>query len=1063
MRFSSLFGSPLEVRPNKRDEPKFIAVIYVILSLSFTLQLASASLNSPVSTIVNDSSHRYENQSKFDPTLEQSSNGSFYKSYEKLRWTRENDEVSTVGRILKPDIDVVTVKQRKMLEYSPSYDIIPDIELGDHSRWSLKAGEVSSMDSHEFKQNLDKLEGIVKRKQKQLRKTKHNEDAKLSNKTLSSRSSESLENDIKTINVLINMLTLANTKLMEQRNILGTKNTTYLTDKQQDDGWTGRRNSEMQLASDLITSKLPASNPTSKQRGVTKRPKAANLVNSSARTNSTTQKTTSSSTATTTLRPNEKSKSKGRKATGGKKVMKKKAEVASEDANLVRPGYSSGRGLGSSEALRRASTVDSERINSSKGQTDLKHSPGGHYPEVFASSPMVQNNGLDLMQQHRPIVAQDLLNMHHHHQQQQHPTGSPHYPYNNRLPVENMFISRHPLQQQQEYQDQSPLYDHFHRQRQILGGSTPIPFGGTTEIPTPTTMQPQANGGKDDVNPEFENTKDPTTPMVPPYNGHSMRDRLPGPITGDPRRRQQHQHQHQQHPTLEALSQQYGEPKTGGVHPIDLFRGVGKPPTYDYNLVPNRHNNLQSPHKTDENEIETHGPFGAHPSPLQQMIMAAKRQQEAALAYERRRLDYEMEMRKREEQMKLQHEDQLKRQQEEQARRDEAGKKQAAKEVAANANSGGSSNEQQNQEQPASVPSGNSESGNEGIGNTSNDSEQNQANNEAQKPGTGEQQQQSLPEEQDSGGGSEQEQHEQQQKQEQQNQKDTDEEMMNFQKEFSADTDFTDLFPPGILSESEIKDMRKQQQEQKQQEEEEQERERQREAESENEGGAEQPEVRQDEQQQQPPRDSQTEQSELAEKSGRVPQATSFLNASSVSYDTSQTSGPLVLSHNNSSNDVTNFAKIKGTNQSEQLNVPAFLLHSLRNLTQLAGAKNQLSGSVQVASNKTRRSHQSEPMASYSQDTGSLSKSPFRSMPSGDSQFGGEHTTTDDPSQMDSWQPLSNKLGGEGKKLESLSSMVPAPSSSRTGHQQESDVQFDDESEIVSDSSEDSEMRWPTF
>lgn len=213
--------------------------------------------------------------------------------------------------------------------------------------------------------------------------------------------------------------------------------------------------------------------------------------------------------------------------------------------------------------------------------------------------------------------------------------------------------------------------------------------------------------------------------MVPPYNGH----RLVG--------------HHLQHP-LAAFgggSNEWQEP-------------MGHP------------SHLQLPINNQDAKIG-HGDNQKGPTdsvhPLERMLEAAKRQREAALAFERGRLQHELEMEHRQGQLRHQHEHEL----EEQRKSHELKAKQALEEAKEAEKRNRKEKEEQNKD---SGESGESE-------------QQNEGNEQSDQDSGNEKQSNSIDDEQDSKG--------------------------------FTDTDFTDLFPPGILSQDEIREIKKQQQEEK--------------------------------------------------------------------------------------------------------------------------------------------------------------------------------------------------------------------------------------------------------
>lgn len=362
---------------------------------------------------------------------------------------------------------------------------------------------------------------------------------------------------------------------------------------------------------------------------------------------------------------------------------------------------------------------------------------------------------------HKPLVAHDLLNVHQQ-RSRMHPLGG-------KLSPENMFVS------QPRHMDGDPTLVN------VAGNGLLKPTMGLYEAlghhnqrePEPALVGP---GGHHPF-------------LVPPYNSQRM---LTTPNWPD---------------RPETSTENGRAPQSARLGRLGpLIDQEGTPPLGANNLM------LGHPQVIMQDEHLDRSPYSPTSPSFESMLDAAKRQREAALAYERRRLEQELELGARQDeaqrQMELalakqrreQEQSQakalqeaeaaklLREQQEKASREKDEGERKRAQ---AKANDDEQQNNNSNNNNGGENNSNNLDS--DGPANNANENENNNNNNDA-NIGANDNEQQSggedrSPEEESPANGD----------------------------NGLGDTDFTDLFPPGILTEAEIRDMRKQQQLQRQQ------------------------------------------------------------------------------------------------------------------------------------------------------------------------------------------------------------------------------------------------------
>lgn len=368
-----------------------------------------------------------------------------------------------------------------------------------------------------------------------------------------------------------------------------------------------------------------------------------------------------------------------------------------------------------------------------------------------AAEPVTDNEDqMSLLRSHRPLVAHDLLNV----RRQQHnpylhqsvPVGDE----ENQRP-ENMFASAHPY-------FRPPLGSNDGSSERMRLNPNSIDELGMSRL------DPSLSGGND----------------LTKLNYDAERNQAPGELRGLP-----------PSPML----------RPGYKHgpPVPPYNGQ----QLDWSGAP-EHRIGSAVDYPNLRTIPQAAPFV---NPLHQLLMAAKNQQSAALAYEKRRLDHEA--RWRDEALRRQHDANIDRQRLEAARQQQEQQQ-----------------EEQKHQQPQATPERSANAANENDSNNQAPNEQtNGAMSDQNEPETNrldkqeEPQQHSNAQNNETGPAS-------QQENSGEGANGNDSELKNFQNFAGADTDFTDLFPPGILTKAEIEEMRKQQQDQQRREQDEDEQRR---------------------------------------------------------------------------------------------------------------------------------------------------------------------------------------------------------------------------------------------
>lgn len=366
----------------------------------------------------------------------------------------------------------------------------------------------------------------------------------------------------------------------------------------------------------------------------------------------------------------------------------------------------------------------------------------------------------DMMHAHKPVVAKDLLHVAHQPQ-----SRSPTYPYDGTLRPENLFFTKPSpdgRNQVYEYLQQAPR---SHDREDAHPREHPV----------------------SDERYRYQNdlaALQRHEPVVPPYNSLGWA-KHPG-LIGHP------------------LAQRVGD-----INELGHVMGAPQLPPNEHPLLQNKHLAHYRPtppveggdhpgQQVGDNAI-TNQPFI---SPIHQLLMAAKNQQAAALAYDRRRLEHEMNLQRQQDEMKRQHEANVERQrQQAQMELSKAKEKEQAKSEQEEQPDNGAAEPQQpqqpDQEQQHPQQQDGGAQGDSGAG---------------EEPESGQND--------DGGNAVDQQQPAQDEAGREEDKKNNERDFQNFQ-DFTGDTDFTDLFPPGILSEAEIKEMREQQQEQRRRQEQE--------------------------------------------------------------------------------------------------------------------------------------------------------------------------------------------------------------------------------------------------
>lgn len=466
---------------------------------------------------------------------------------------------------------------------------------------------------------------------------------------------KSVDIDLKTINMLVNVLTWAHEQLNDQSKL---NNSTSVTPSK---------------------AQSTAKRQRSSKNDPFERPSASINRISARRIDQVALGEARFAPATTTMRPDR----FGRH------------DYSTKDHVMVRAGF--GRGLNEQptrnqthDERRGKTTTDKRRRQSAMMQSGAHHNPSNSIlgEDLDSLQPQVeQNSGPSLLAMHRPILARDLLT-HQPERGYEYSTGS------NPIAPENLFVSR-------------PRQIHAHEK----------PAGGLTGL----NYRPyEADISLNQIERDERPIQGDYNPMVPPYNGHPLLGHLRHPLTG-----------------LSGQSNWIGANQSPMRHP-------GDSPESD---------------PSDKSDRPATGSVtGLHP--LEHMLEVAKRQREAALAFERRRLEHELALDHRQGQIRHQHELELEKQ-----RKDHELKAQQAAREAKEAEDRKNKEKQEQEE--------NGDQGNQQEGQNRDDDRQGNQSNEV-----------------DDEGGS----------------------------QGFSDTDFTDLFPPGILSEAEIKEIKKQQQEEREKE-----------------------------------------------------------------------------------------------------------------------------------------------------------------------------------------------------------------------------------------------------
>lgn len=481
------------------------------------------------------------------------------------------------------------------------------------------------------------------------------------------------------------------------------------------------------------------------------------------------------------------------------------------DHMLVKPGF--GKAADNLEAgpqLLSNNNIDTDDMNSEAQQ----HPPVAQSLNLPHPLPyMINEDHGQFVSTHKPIVAKDLLHVNemHHHQQQNH-QRQPEYPSQlMRSNADNLFPPR-PLNQQPIVIEHS-----YHNERAPITTEQPSaiesPYLQAFEQQGPTTQA--ADVSEHQPNGFLTSPAPHRPPMVPPYNGHpaaSMMGWRP-------------------HPMIEsdAYARPSPPPRTT-LHPFAT--PVGHSGGY-------------------EDGAGESTPM----SPLQHLLMAARNQQAAAMAYERRRLEHERELEERQENLRKQHEENLTKQRHQQQRALEQQQKQKQIDDSSTTttNDGGAGGQHDGESNGHAGDSNNSGNGG-GDDDSDNEIENNGRQSESEEPN-------------------------------QQQQQENDPDMKGFQ-EFAGDSgDFTDLFPPGILSEAEIKEMKKQHAEQKQKEQEEENEKQQQQQDS-------NPETETDQQQDGEPAEQQQQANSADHKQQEQPQQQVAVAAAAASAEQAEPGAP---------------------------------------------------------------------------------------------------------------------------------------------------------------------------
>lgn len=765
------------------------------------------------------------------------------------------------------------IQQRKMHPYSTSYSIInstkndPEYTIDQLFRkLELSPSSTGNETNSDFYRNVEELKKVVRARQ-ELVKRQNNPDINFrgSDNRESNSSNSKLEENINTINVLIGMLMLANSKLIEQRDKMSPSSSL----KKIRDLYSNLSEDTRVRSSNKLEDSQASSPITSQAEP--KVFKNSSMLPDQGNSTVLPVKIRKFKTNRKDLDLKEPSKTQN--------VTQRSGDMNLADHFSVKPGFDS--------------DDVTHRINVSE-----KNLPSeARYSGMLFTNPALIGNRRDFFGNHKPIVAHDLLHVR---AQQPDPASSAH---NRHMRLDNVFFSHIPMGRQPI----SGIYEHPNLHRQTLDNN--VDRRGLVHSLKHLPYEENHINSRDEEKQQ----------MVPPYNVHNLE--WPPSTTANPHLAH---NQFDEYPNLQRLGEgyQYNQASNPTIYPV---------------LQNNPH--LNSIGDSDPRKQQ-------FVNPLQQVLMAARNQQVAALDLERRRLiEHEMEVQRRQQQIREQHENNLMNQ------------KLAHDERQTSAKNNENNRQQADSENQQGGPETNEDQGSQ--------VQQDQAQ------GGGAQDQAD-----DSGGG------EQNSGQQGGNEgidaREDDKDMKNFQ-DFAGDTDFTDLFPPGILSDAEIKEMRKQHQEQKQREQEEQEeRVRQRQSSEEEQGNSEensgkQQQAGQQENVEQTEQNDQTQDGEVQkqpESSLEEKKASILVSTNNNTYNVSsgnnmvqpQVTELKAVSQNSSSKlgDKTSLTKHDSkTTKVPRLFVPNFLNNSRLENSSIEQAENSSILNQQPIKSKGRRSHHS--------------------------------------------------------------------------------------------------------
>lgn len=545
------------------------------------------------------------------------------------------------------------------------------------------------------------------------------------------------------------------------------------------------------------------------------------------------------------------------------------------DHNLVKPGFE--------EPQENRLAMDFNRIGRRDAPQEFSSQHTSRRPEMVWMDPMGgvspagQDNAQLLMQTHRPITAQDLLHI----RPQQ----------------------RHQAQQPDRNGELSPIFGQHQspaQERELTGQQQAIGLNpGPLYVSSPVSRQ------SDSIRHYSQRLLYPAYALNAQNNYNEPEQRAPA--SADQDRPQTGRNNDDQAQNSAGVAR---------AHPMNLQHYAGHPL-----LEPL----LRPGHPIGRGPSDRYGELAANElgrqtgeplNPFQHLLEAARNQQAAALSYERRRLDYELELRRREEQMRREHEANLERQR-------AAAKERAAKEAAEaqrqqqqQANGGQQPEQQQQTEQENGA--------------------QNQSDNNQQDDGNGENQQQDEdPNDQ------------------RQNEASDDPELKSFQN-FAADTDFTDLFPPGVLSKADIEEMRRQQERQRQEQEEQDERDGNREQQR---GDSNEQPADKNEAEEQNPAGNQQQNNVTKSSSDGQEVKQLELKQTELTRATNVSLAAVTSNSNQSTASMRIGANATATNTSSSLvpnNLPSYMFRDV--------ATDQTSGRQSKVSNKSRRSNEQKPV-----------------------------------------------------------------------------------------------------